>query len=217
MAELARVGLKEGELPMELACTMDSKQTHADGGPVDTELVDRIRKGDQAAFELMYERYFKRVYRFVANRLNIRADVEETTQEIFISVFSSIDSYRGDAPFAAWIFGISRRVIASRFKRKRHPTVPLIPEEPEHASPALSSMSGQMSGPPTPLEAYEYQERMDHMTSVLEQRLSSEQRLLFKLHHLEEVPICEIAERLGKSEDSIKSNLYRARKLLLRR
>ncbi len=187
--------------------------TEGADGPSDGVLVDRIRKGDQHAFEVMYDRYFKRVYRFVDNRLNIRADVEETTQEIFISVFSSIESYRGDAPFAAWIFGISRRVIASRFKRKRHPTVPLVSEESEQSAPVNSGVSAQ----PSPLEAYEYQERVEQMTGTLERRLSPEQQLLFQLHHLDEVPISEIALRLGKSEDSIKSNLYRTRKLLLAR
>ena len=47
------------------------------------------------------------------------------------------------------------------------------------------------------------------------ERLSADQRALFVLHHLEERPISEIAKRLGKSEDSIKSSLYRTRKLLL--
>ena len=43
------------------------------------------------------------------------------------------------------------------------------------------------------------------------------QRTLFEMHHLENHPIGEIARRLRKSEDAVKSNLYRARKLLLAR
>jgi RNA polymerase sigma-70 factor (ECF subfamily) len=179
----------------------------------DHELVDGIRKGDALAFDLLYDRYFKRVYRFVAKRLNIRADVEETTQEVFIAVFSSIESFRGEAPVSAWIFGISRRVIASRFKRKRHVTVPLDDQDHDHYGGARSSVSNE----PTPLEVYEYQERIDQMDGALENRLSEQQRFLFEQHHIHAIPISEIAAATAKSENSVKSNLYRARKLLLSR
>ncbi|MFP6641307.1 MAG: sigma factor, partial [Myxococcota bacterium] len=64
--------------------------------PADEELLARIQQGDEAAFNVLYVRYFKRVYGFVYRRLNDRADVEETTQEIFINLFSGIDSYRGE-------------------------------------------------------------------------------------------------------------------------
>lgn len=181
--------------------------------PTDGELVDRLRKGDEQAFEVLYQRYFKRIYHFVEKRLHLRADAEETTQEVFICVFSNIESYRGEAPVAAWIFGITRRVIAARFKRKRHAMVPLADDDSELAS----DFGHHKSSEPTPLEAYECQERVWRMAATLEQKLSREQRLLFRLHHLDERPISEIAQVLDKTEDSIKSNLYRTRKLLLAR
>ncbi len=181
--------------------------------PTDGELVERLRKGDEQAFEVLYQRYFKRIYHFIEKRLRVRADAEETTQEVFICVFSSIDSYRGEAPVAAWIFGITRRVIAARFKRKSHSMVPLADDD----SDSTSDYGHHRSSEPSPLEAYEYQERAWRMTATLEQKLSREQRLLFRLHHLDERPISEIAQVLDKTEDSIKSNLYRTRKLLLAR
>jgi RNA polymerase sigma-70 factor (ECF subfamily) len=175
----------------------------------DREIVDKVRKGDREAFEVLYTRYFKRVYRFIDRRMGVRADVEETTQEVFIAVFSSLDSYRGEAPFSAWIFGVTRRVIASRFKRKRHPTVPLIEEDSENHSTHASTR-------PSPLQEYECQERIEEMRRA-SKKLTDEQLMLFRLHHIDQQPISEIAAKLDKSEDAIKSNLYRARKLLLPR
>jgi len=175
----------------------------------DREIVDKVRKGDREAFDVLYERYFKRIYRFVDRRMGVRADVEETTQEVFIAVFSCLDSYRGEAPFSAWIFGVTRRVIASRFKRKRHPTVPLFEEDSEGTTAHASTR-------PTPLEEYECQERIEEMSSAAN-KLTEEQKVLFRMHHIDERPISEIASKLKKSEDAIKSNLYRARKLLLPR
>ena len=166
----------------------------------DEALIDRIRGGERAAFDEIYERYFKRVYAFLDKRLRNRADTEETTQEVFINIFSSLDSFRGDAPFAAWTFGVTRRTLAARFRRKRHPTVPLYEKDDEQS---LSTLSAGASAEATPLR-------------VLENEITDEQRMLFEMHHIHALPIAEIAETLSKSEDSVKSNLYRTRKLLLR-
>jgi len=180
----------------------------------DESLVDRVRAGERAAFDELYQRYFKRVYAFLDKRLRNRWDTEETTQEVFINVFSSLDGYRGDAPFAAWIFGLTRRTLAARFRRKRHPVVPLA-EDDEEGSIASLTAAGQPEA--TPLEHYEFNERASQIVRTLENEISDEQRTVFELHHLESVPIADIARTLSKSEDSVKSNLYRTRKLLLTR
>ena len=101
----------------------------APAAPSDDELVARVREGDEAAFEGLYARYLPRIYSFVSKRVPNRADTEEIVQEVFINIFSSIGSFRGEAPFAAWALGLTRRTIANRFKKRRHVTVPLLPEE----------------------------------------------------------------------------------------
>lgn len=182
--------------------------------PDESELIDRILAGDQAAFEQLYDRYLPRVFGFVQKRLDNRADTEETVQEVFFHVFSCLASYRKEAHFAAWVLGIARRTVANRFKRKRHPTVPLeIEDEPEnvdYAAPLIGAV-------PTPHENYECRERAARIEAAAALELTSEQRLLFELHHLRHHPITEIASLLDKSEDAIKSNLYRARRVLLAR
>lgn len=180
----------------------------------DESLVDRVRAGDRAAFDELYQRYFKRVYAFVDKRLRNRWDTEETTQEVFINVFSSLDGFRGDAPFAAWIFGLTRRTLAARFRRKRHPVVSLTEED---ADRAIDGLTAGAQPEATPLEQYEFNERASQIRRTLEQEITPEQRTVFELHHLEALPIAEIARTLSKSEDSVKSNLYRTRKLLLTR
>lgn len=179
----------------------------------DEVLVERIRDGDRDAFTAIYERYFKRVYHFVNRRMNNRADAEETVQEVFLNIFNSIDGYRGEAPFGAWVFGLTRRTIASRFKKKRHPTVPLHEDEAETAP--VDGLLSMMQRTPSPIENYECMEQISKLEESIESRLSDEQRQLFDLHHLQSRPIQEIATILQKSEDSIKSNLYRTRRILL--
>ena len=180
----------------------------------DEELIERICDDDHAAFNLLYERYFPRVYGYVNRRLGNPADVEETVQEVFINVFSSLDSFRGDAPFAAWVVGVSRRTVASRFKKKQHVMVPL---EDADGGASDTRLTAALRGDPTPLEHYECTERVARMEAAAREDLSEDQWRLFAIHHLENRPLREIARVLDRSEDAVKSHLYRARKLLLAR
>jgi RNA polymerase sigma-70 factor (ECF subfamily) len=181
--------------------------------PTDEALVEKLRAGDRDAFETLYDRFLPRIYQYVDRRLRNRADTEETVQEVFFNVFNSVDSYRGEAPFGAWVFGLTRRTLAARFKKKRHATVPLSDEEPESMDLLLNTVRRE----PDPLQAYEAQEWVSRMDLAFRTELSDEQQNLFNLHHLQNHPIQEIARTLRKSEDAIKSNLYRARKVLLAR
>ena len=195
---------------------MPKNDQSAEQTPTDAELVDRLRKGDEPSFSTLYDRYFKRIYHFVEKRVATQADAEEITQEVFIVVFSNIESYRGEASFPAWVFGITRRVIAGRFKRKQHPTVPLA-EDDQDSGAQHARAARTRSELPTPLDVCEGRERIDRLNASLRSRLNAEQRLLIQMHHIDERPISEIASTLQKSEDAVKSNLYRARKILLAR
>lgn len=180
----------------------------------DEALVERVILGDLEAFDRLYDRYLPRVFGFVRKRLRNRADIEETVQDVFFAIFSSLDSFRGDAPFAAWVLGIARRTVANRFKKKQHPTIPLeTGEEPE----TVDLMIPLLRRATTPLEDYECRERIQRIEDAASEQLSPEQWQLFQLHHLEHRSISDIASAMHKSEDAVKSNLYRARKVLLSR
>jgi len=191
--------------------------THSSDSSVavaDEDLVEAILEGDESAFEALYERYFPRIYHFVNKRMRNRADTEEVTQEVFASLFSSLPSFRNEAPFAAWAFGVARRTIAARFKKKRHETVTLNEEDTEQAG---SLFVAGVRREPDPHQVYECNERIGRMQSVARNELTGEQRLLFLLHHIQHRSIEEIARQVAKSEDAVKSHLYRARKVLLAR
>lgn len=182
------------------------------GGPeADEQLVRRVLAGEQTAFDGLYERYLPRIAGFVRKRLDNPADTEEAVQDVFIAIFSSLASFRGEAPFAAWVLGIARRTVANRFKRKVHPVVPLEYEEPE----STDRWDPMLSYEALPDEHYECRERLARIEHAAERRLSGEQRALFELHHVQHRTISDIAASLEKSEDAVKSGLYRTRKLLL--
>ena len=190
----------------------DSERGERDGwcAAPDEILVDRVRAGEQGTFDELYRRYFPRVFHFVARRLRNRSDAEETVQEVFFNIFASIDSFRGEAPFGAWVFGLARRTVSSRFKKRMPLLVPLLEDDGDGAFHAATH-------DPDPHQLYECGERLARLEGAVANELSEEQRQLFELHHLEHRSIQEIAGLLSKSEDAVKSHLYRARRVLLAR
>lgn len=183
----------------------------SDVAATDEELLERLLGGDGSAFDLLYDRYYSRVFHFLNRRMRNRADVEETTQEVFYNLFSSLESFRHQGPFGAWVFGITRRTLANRFKKRRIESVSL-PEEEMDAIPASQAVSSSID----PHEAYEYGERLERIAEAANE-LSPAQRRLFELHHIEFQSIEAIARLTQRSEDSVKSHLYRTRRLLLAR
>ncbi len=76
-------------------------------GVSDTELVERARNGDRAAFGDLVERYQHVVFRTALVALRSREDAEEVAQDALVSAFQKLDSFRGDASFKTWLLTIT--------------------------------------------------------------------------------------------------------------
>jgi len=170
----------------------------------DAELVQQILGGSREHFELLYEAYFPRVYRFALKRLSDPAEAEDVAQEVFFTVFNVLDSYQGNAPLIIWIFGITRNTVNRRFRRKR-PGIESLDAPEAREVPALQA----------PVDRSVEARRMLRLCeAAIENDLTPLQRRIFHLKHLRQQSIRTIARALGKSEDAIKANLYRMRRAL---
>ena len=172
--------------------------------PSDTELVASILAGSRQDFDLLYEVYFPRVYRFALRRLRDAGEAEDVTQEVFLAVFHSLPSFRGTSSLLVWIFGITRNTVNRRFRRRRLPTVSIDSEQ-------ASELAGSEVPPDQAVDAKRI---LASCEAVIEKDLTPLQRRIFHLKHLRRQSIRTIATALGKSEDAIKANLYRMRRSL---
>lgn len=177
----------------------------ADPWKSDEELVEQILAGDREAFDLLYQTYFDRVYRFALKRLHDAGEAEDVTQEVFITVFRVLDSWAGSSSLLVWIFGITRNTVNRRFRRPR-------PRVDDLDDVAAGDMPSHAPGADDVVDARQVLERCDR---VIAERLTPLQRRIFHLKHLRHQPIRSIAAALGKSEDAVKANLYRMRNSLL--
>jgi RNA polymerase sigma-70 factor (ECF subfamily) len=170
----------------------------------DRELVEAILGGSREHFDLLYETYFPRVYRFALKRLGDTSEAEDVTQEVFFTVFRALPSFQGNSSLLVWIFGITRNTVNRRFRRKRPRLEPL--EDGTH----------EIAADDVPPDRAADARRLLHRCEfVIEKELTPLQRRIFHLKHLRRQPIRAIAQALDKSEDAVKANLYRMRRALL--
>ena len=171
----------------------------------DQEIIEGIRVANEADFNLLYERYFQRVYSFTYMRLRNRADAEEVVQETFTAVFRSIDAYRGRSSLLSWIYGIAKNTVNNHVRKaKAH-----------EARIERAELEIQHSvSPCTPEESLNLQ----RCTDAIQERLSSIADWhveVFVLRHMENMSIGEIARRMSRSNDAVRSSLYRVKRLLV--
>lgn len=170
--------------------------------PSDRELVDHILSGSRDHFELLYETYFPRVYRFALKRLKDHGEAEDVAQEVFLTLLSALPSYAGQSSLLVWIFGVTRNKVNRRFRKPR----PRL--EPLESGSALDVSDNQASTE----EIVEARRMLGRCEDIIANDLTALQRRIFHLKHLRQQPIRAIAQALGKSEDAIKANLYRMRR-----
>jgi RNA polymerase sigma factor (sigma-70 family) len=170
----------------------------------DRELVDQILAGDREQFDLLYETYFPRVYRFALKRLGDPGEAEDVAQDVFVILMRALGSYRAQSSLLVWIFGITRNTVNRRFRKPR----PRL--EPVEEGGALDLASPEAATD----EIVEARRMLSRCEEIIECQLTPLQRRIFHLKHLRRQPIRAIAETLGKSEDAIKANLYRMRRAI---
>jgi len=171
----------------------------------DRELVEAILSGSREHFDLLYETYFPRVYRYALKRLRDPAEAEDVTQEVFVTVFRVLASFKGDSSLLVWIFGIARNTVNRRFRKARF-----------RLSSLDDEIAEQVAAPTPPQDrAVDARRVLHRCEDVIANDLTPLQRRIFHLRHLRRQPIKVIAEALGKSEDAVKANLYRMRQSLV--
>ena len=166
----------------------------------DLDLARAAAAGDSAAFESIYEQHHKRVYSLCLRMLGNASQAEDLTQEVFLQVFKKIGSFRGDSAFTTWLHRLTVNQVLMHF-RKRGVKLEHTSEEGDFTNVVE-----------TPLGSTRRISMVDKL--ALEKAISElppGYRTVFVLHDVEGYEHEEIADMLGVSIGTSKSQLHKAR------
>jgi RNA polymerase sigma-70 factor (ECF subfamily) len=174
-------------------------------------LIARLKERDEAAFKEIVSLHGDKVFSLVLRMIGNRAEAEELAQEVFITVFKTVHTFRGEAKFTTWLLRIAANHCKNRIKflARRHTDGGGLDQVPEEtmADHGRSPIQGHIDAPDVILEAVELERLMQRAI----EKLDEEHRLLVVLRDVEELSYEEIGEVTGLPEGTIKSRLHRAR------
>jgi RNA polymerase sigma-70 factor (ECF subfamily) len=184
----------------------------------ENRLVRRLRQRDEAAFREMIRTYQTDVFNLVFRMLGNTEEAEDLAQEVFVTVFKAIDSFRGDSKFSTWLYRIAVNHCKNRYKylsrRHYHATQPL-DDVTERAmtgrdgGPTMS-LQAQISRPDRMMEGLQLEQAIQTEIAGLEE----DQRALIILRDVQGLSYQEIASITQLPEGTVKSRLHRARMTL---
>lgn len=174
-------------------------------------MIARLKERDEQAFNDIVRAHGDKVFSLVYRMIGNRAEAEDLAQEVFVTVFKTIDSFRGEAKFSTWLLRIAANHCKNRIKylsRRRTDGGGLddMPEE-KMADAGRAPMHGHIDAPDVVMEAVELERLMQQAIETLDE----DHRLLIVLRDVEELSYEEIQGVSGLPEGTIKSRLHRAR------
>lgn len=166
---------------------------------VTQELINRCRQSDRAAQKALYEALSPRMMAVCRRYMGSREEAEDVLQEGFVTLFSKLDSYRGDGSFEGW----ARRVFVTTALMELRRTDAL---KLSDSIDADFDMTGELPGQ---IQEIGYKELVAMVAS-----LPSGFRTVFNMFVMEGIPHSEIASALGISEVTSRTQLSRAKACL---
>ena len=158
----------------------------------DQELLKAIEKSDQKALEVLYERYFPRLSRFITRITQDPHESLDVINEVFIVIWNKAGTFRGESSPSTWIMGVAYNSAITVVRKRRQ----------------WLSFSDDLNDA---VSVEGYSSDLDDITKLL-RKLTPEQRAIMELTYVFGYSYAEIAVMLDCSESNIKHSLYDARK-----
>ena len=175
----------------------------------DEEIIQRVQRGDRAAYVELFDRYYPQIHRYARWQMQDVEGASDVASETFVRAFKAVDGFRTNqnTPYLAYLLQICRRLIyAERHRKRRQPSHSL--DDPEAQARKLIDSCAP------PLESLLDDERRQMIRQSLEQ-LSPEDREVIVLAFESDLSRRDIAALLGKpSLTAVSSHLHRAMKKL---
>jgi len=164
----------------------------------DEELIVKICLTDHDAFEVLYKRYFQRIFRFAYRIMQSLDDIEEIINDVMFVVWKKAASFKNESLVSTWIFGIAyKKCLKALSKRPKveHISLDDIAEDIQDMQvSALKNME------------------IDDWLSVVFSKLPADQRAVLELTYHQGLNYSEIAEIMECPENTVKTRMFHARK-----
>jgi len=178
---------------------------------IDRQLVARAQRGDKQAFELLVEKYQRKLARLLSRFIRDPAEVEDVTQEAFIKAYRALPAFRGDSAFYTWLYRIGINTAKNYLMAmgRRAPTSTEV-----EAEEAEGFEEGeQLRDINTPESLLLSNEIARTVNTTIEQ-LPEELRTAIQMREIEGMSYEDIAKAMDCPIGTVRSRIFRAREAI---
>ena len=173
-------------------------------------LIERLKKGEEAAFKEIVESSQGLVYNTALGIVQSPEDAEDVTQEVFVQLYESIKSFKGESKLSTWLYRITVSKAMDHLRKKKRKkrfayvqslfgaNEQLVHDPPDFVHPGVS---------------LDNKEKAKELFKAIDQ-LPAKQKIAFTLNRIEGLSYQEISEIMTLTVASVESLLHRARKNL---
>ncbi|MGB3276897.1 MAG: RNA polymerase sigma factor RpoE [Castellaniella sp.] len=181
---------------------------------VDLALVERVRRGERHAFDLLVIKYQRKIMRLLSRLIHDPADIEDVAQEAFIKAYRALPQFRGESAFYTWLYRIAlntaRNWQAASFRRPA--TVTPLENEDGETFDQIDGLSDQ-STPESLMASRQVAQAVNEAIDELPDDL----RAAIVLREIEGMSYEEIASTMQCPIGTVRSRIYRAREAIAAR
>jgi len=169
------------------------------------QMIERAKKGDIDAYQSIYDLFSRKVLNFIYRMVASIEEAEDLTQETFVTVYQKLESLKDDDKFEPWLFRIARNYVYQKYRKRVPPTVSVDSQDEEGRS--ASELADERKDPQEEFQA----EELDDVIRAVVLELPEKYREVFVLSAIQDLSYQEIAEIVGRSLASVKTDIHRAR------
>jgi len=183
-----------------------------------------VKKGDQTAFQKLYEYYQPRVFRLAIKYTKNEMDAEDVVQEVFATVYKQVKNFREESSFDTWLYRITVNAALMKLRARRKEEHISIEDNPDQVdqcfsqgrAPAIGDALRYIKTTELPLNQAEWKEFIEELVRAGEE-MGKARWEAFALSVIQGMSEKEVTTKLRIGLNALKSRVHRGRKFLKKR
>jgi len=168
----------------------------------DLSLLEGVARGEKSAYSALIDTYQGFIFNIALSVVNDRELAEEVTQDVFLKVFKSVSSFKGDSKLSTWIYRIAYTTSLNEVKKQK-----IIIDSSDDFEMQFANIECKDNWDLYPGD----QDALQRALSNALCQLSQTENLILKLFYIEDLKVHEVSSILGLDKNTVKMKLYRSR------